>query len=299
MISDIYRTYVQCAQGIPGFIVGQKEDVPYDITELANEYCKACDDKDELKRSQYMSALMIRYWHMVVMTYEQSKSTRLEVDDIASWIYEALEKAFTYRSWLDESKSISKDPKGAEKVINRCIYSVRNYWYRNFNKGKRKVNFNTYSLDTVVKVDKNETVPQIELIAGDDTCYDSSRDLVQLYIDKKKIVSAIILDHIMYQNCFKETVKAEVTDEEDEEGNPVIINHYESKFSTSKLVRALKAIDNHYLDYFMDVYSVNEDDLVAAVNKLLSLSNQSINTRIKKTLAYVKDNPEEVSWLCS
>ena len=39
VINDIYNKYKNKCLTIPGFVVGQKEDVPYDITELANKYC--------------------------------------------------------------------------------------------------------------------------------------------------------------------------------------------------------------------------------------------------------------------
>lgn len=301
MISDIYRTYVQCAQGIPGFVIGQKENVPYDITELANEYCKACDNNDEVKKSQYISALMVRYWYMVSWTYKQSRFTRLEVDDIASWIYEAIEKAAANRAWLDKSKQVGKDPKGAEKVINRCIYSVCQYWYKYYNAMQRKAKITSLNVPSAKDTGHSRTKPEemIDTIVGDEDVMDTSRDLVQSYIDRHKVVQAIILDHIMYQDSFITKSKQVNTGEVDEDGKPVIITEYHYTYSPAKLTKSLRAMDNRYIDYFVDKYIVTEDEVVEAIHSLLSISRQAVSDKIKRLLNRIKNNYKEMRWLCS
>ena len=136
---------------------------------------------------------MIRYWHMVVWTYKQSRFTQLEAEDIALWIYRALEKAAANRAWLDKTKQVSKDPKGAEKVINRCIYSVCQYWYKQYNTIKRKAKVTSLNVPSTKDTGHSRTKPEelIDTIVGDENAIDKSRDLVQSYIDRKKFVHAL------------------------------------------------------------------------------------------------------------
>ena len=316
MISDIYTSFVKCAKGIPGFVVGQKEDVPYDITELADEYCKAVDEHDEVKKSQYISALMIRYWHMVAVLYEQSKSARLDVEDITSWLYEAFAKAFSYRSWQNPDKEVSKDPKGAEKVINRCIYSVRNAWYTEFNRNRTKINFKMYSLDANPedlladsgKLRHRSGVEKsyLDIIPCNETYVEGGRDLVQKYINAGRIRYAIILDHIMYQDSMISTCRQVKTGELDDEGNPIYIEKYKYKFSAAKLSKALTGISKahadsfkRYEDYFLNVYTVDKDTFEKAV-EYLATTNRTIRSKyVRDVINKVRQSKEELSWLCS
>lgn len=313
MISDIYASFVKCAQGIPGFVIGQKEDVPYDITDLANAYCKAVDENDEVKKSQYISALMIRYWHMVAVLYEQSKSTRLDVEDITSWLYEAFAKAFEYRSWQNPENAVGKDPKGAEKVINRCIYSVRKAWYIEFNRNRTKVNFKLYSLDAnpedlsaegKVQHRSNIEKSYLDIIPFNETYVEGGRDLVQKYINAGRIRYAIILDHIMYQDSMISTSRQVNTGEVDEEGAPIFINKYKYKFSAAKLSKALLGLNKpeqytKYKNYFLDVYNIDGEKFDKAAKYLMTASRTIRSKLVREAISKVKNSKEELSWLCS
>lgn len=305
IIFDMYESFENCARTIPGFIVGQKEDVPYDITELANAYCKAVDNNDEIKKNQYISALMVRYWHMVSVIYEQSKSTRLEVADIVSWLYEAFEKAFTYRSWQDRTKSISRDPKGAEKVINRCIYSVRNYWYQVFNKDKRKINFMTYSLNDNPSKDFHPSSgvssekDYFDILPSYDEFVSCGRDIVQKYINDNRMLEAFVVDAIMYQDCFTSDTFEENTGNVDEEGNPIIIEHTEYTFCSQMVSKIIKGINASYIHYFASTYDVDEDELIKAVAELKSYNKAKFGNKLKKAKEYIKNDKEVLDWLCS
>lgn len=305
IIFDMYESFESCAKTIPGFIVGQKEDVPYDITELANAYCKAVDANDEIKKNQYISALMIRYWHMVSVIYEQSKSTRLVVADIVSWLYEAFDKAFTYRSWQDKTKAVSRDPKGAEKVINRCIYSVRNYWYQIFNKDKRKINFMTYSLNDNPERDfhtssgvSNEK-DYFDIIPSYDEFVSCGRDIVQKYINEDRILEAFIVDAIMYQDCFISNTYDVDTGKEDELGNPIIIERTDYKFSSPMVSKVIKGINASYIQYFASTYEVDEDKVIQTVAELKSYNKAKFGNKLRKAKDYIKEDKEVLDWLCS
>ena len=133
----MYNNFVERASCIKGFIVGQKEDVPYDITDLANNYCDAQDRGDEILRDAYISALMIRYWHMISIMYKKTEQFDIDAGTCLEWLYDSFAKAFKYKSWRDPNKAISKDKKGAEKCFNQCITSTVANKIKYFNQEKR------------------------------------------------------------------------------------------------------------------------------------------------------------------
>lgn len=305
MITDVYNSYVKCARGIPGFIVGQKEDVPYDITELANGYCKAIDERNELKKSQYISALMVRYWHMVVYAWKKSEGLRVDIEDIAMWIYDAIAKAAEYRSWQDVTKYISQDPKGAEKVINQCITSVCINNRKLLKRNERKINHLTYSLNALLPGSDTKspstTLTYLDVISGEPDAYSTCDGIVQRYIDKGKVISAIILDNIMYFDSVIDTYYTTPGLKTNSEGVlvPVKEHHTEKKFSQSKLIETLKSMNkDKYTEYFKDVYMVDDTELSGAIDTILSMKKTALRARIHGLLTRMKRSPLEVN-LCS
>lgn len=300
-MNSIYKNFVQCARGLGSFIVGQKEDVPYDITELMNGYCEAKDAEDQTKMNQYISALFVRYWHMVVYLYNTSTSTRLEFEDIVSWMYDSFEKAAKYRSWLDPNKAVSKDPKGAEKCINQCITSTRQFWYKHFNQDKRKINFITSSLDDSIPNRGSDDVPTtvLDTIADDESneLIKVGHDIIQKYIYENKIYEALVLDGILYQDCFVDSTSTEVTGV-DENGKNVEVTKYSSQFSSIKLNKHLKSIDNKFIKYFTKEYDIEESALQETIDYMHSYSRQTAVKKLEKALETFRKDKEILNWLC-
>lgn len=301
MVRSKYSNFVNCAKGIDDFVVGQKEDVPYDITELMNGYCQAKDAQDQIKMSQYISALFVRYWHVVVMLYQQSLSTRLDFDDIVAWVYEAFEKAAYYRSWLDDSKAVSKSPKGAEKCINQCITSVRQYWYKHFNQDKRKVNFIASSLNDYLPCTGPDDAPMTVLDTVEDTSegniVNAGRDIIQNYINNNQLFDALVLDGILYQDCFKDSTSVEIVGQ-DEEGNDIEITHYNSEFSAIKLKKHLKTIDDAFIDLFVDTYDADREAVKAAADEIKTWSKAQLSRKVERAFKSFRNNREIKDWLC-
>lgn len=309
----MYKNFLNAAKGLPNFIDGQKEDVPYDITELANGYCAAEDAGDEVKKNQYISALMIRYWHMVSVLYEQSKSTKLEITDMVDWVYEGLMKAFSYRSWLDPNKAISKDEKGAEKCFNQCITSIRGHYYQRFNSDKRKINYLPLdSLDTPdYESEEGISVNRIETLVGDNGNYSPKmcESIINKYIKDNKLLEALIIDGIAYRDSFdlksySEVIKKNSEDEEEMSEAVItedtVVNHYAVEFNTRKLVKHLTSIfdSEDFAKQLSQQYHISLSDLLEATTKFKSLTCKRMNKLISKTLNDLKYNIEVQSELC-
>ena len=193
-----YKRFTDRASGIPGFIAGQKEDVPYDIDVLVNKYCEARDANDEEAKDRYISALLVRYWHLVPFLYNKSSGSGYEMSDMINWIFLGIQKATDReaRKWLDKDFEFYNDRRGPEKCINMCIYSIRNMYYQQSNYDKRKVNFNTVSLDEPVqRYEKSDDVVTLgDTLYEEDNYFsgpDAADDLVVKLIEQGNLFGAI------------------------------------------------------------------------------------------------------------
>ena len=101
---------------------------------------------------------MLRYWGNIGKYYTASKASGFTIEECYSWLVEALSYALKMRKWRDPNHPLSKDPNAPDKVINRCIYSRRQYYYYLANCDKRRANYASLSLDDTENVpsDHNE-----------------------------------------------------------------------------------------------------------------------------------------------
>lgn len=306
MILDSYNNYLNCAKGLDGFIDGQKGDVPYDIDILANGYVKAEDDGDEIKRSQYFSALMIRYWHMVTRLYETSHTLDVTVEDMVDWLSDSLLKAFKYRSWLDSNKEVSKDPKGAEKCINQCITSTRQYWFKHFNQIKRK-GMNSKgmdSLDVKVKVSSKDDANTMSLIEtiGEEDNHSSLvvNEIISKLLKKKDILGALIIDGIVNQDtwitCEKLVERKTINEDGEEEDNSYKEVH--QTFCMSRLNNFLRDMPESIMIYFSESYNIPLELVRETMINLNKDSGVTFRKKVNNSLDRIRNNKEIRSCLC-
>lgn len=309
MLDDIKQTYIKYADNIPGWKTMDK-------SKLANLYLE--HEHVEPERSYYFSALMCRYWKNVFKFYKASQGTRLELSDFTSWLAESFFIAFKYRRWKDPKSKLYNDPQAPDKVINRCIYSTRLRYYQYYNMDKRKINFQTDSIDRqlesfghLASVYKylGTTDPYVE----DDRC----KTIINHYLSEKNIFNAIILDLICFSDTFRniksvsnaeieniddetdiemfeefseklddidtldENVDFEEFDEE-QELEPKILTKitYTQEFSLRKLLIELRKIDESYINYFCSVYEINRSELKSTLVQIKDLDSRKTLSRV-------------------
>lgn len=294
-VDTMYADFCKRALGIPGFKVGQKEDVEYDITDLANGYIKAMHDNDGNGMDKYISALMVRYWHMVPYLWDKSKSSRLGMEDMVMWVYDGLAKAFKYQSWLDPNKPISKDPKGAEKCFNQCITSIRQYWYKHFNTSQSKANYISSSLDALYEVlgdSMDDCLPQEQLQGSGSVC----REIISTLVSEGKLFDAIVIDKLCFDDSFRETKgKKKVTIVTDSGEVTEDIQTIAYSFDQKRLVSIIKSIDEEYVNEFSKAYGVSKEDIT---NVLAKYAKSNVGTRIQEVFSRVKGDEKVASMLC-
>jgi len=292
---DSYRMgFINQAAGL-----GYSKDTVFEKLDeniLVKEYCNALDNGDEIKRNQYYAALMLRYWYKIYKYKESCKFARLEDIDFIDWLREALEIAFKYRSWEDKGKSIHKDPKAIDKIINRCCFSVRGLYFQELNKDKRKVNYLCDSIEGNNEKYGDAAYSDYSHVEGRTNLVD---ELIEDSIGQHKFLDAIILDTIAYQDSFKEnkesfytedislSLKEEDEEESDEDAegeeseNKLVKSYkYKYEFDKNKLLRNVNNLNNSYIRYFKDRYLLGEDNE--------ELNNVILQLKDKKTIKLSK-----------
>lgn len=248
-------------------------------TELANGYCDADDANDTVKRDQYYSALMLRYWFKVFDFAEKSDFARLELEDFVSWLSESLDIGLKYRRWRDPSNPLSKDPNAPDKVFNRCFFSTRRRWYAHFNKNKRKINYLADSIDR--QVDTFDDAADIVIQNTEDVgVQDAGVSIVEALVRGGKVVQALIIDAIAHQDTFNYNAKKR-----------------DYLFSPSKVVEHLNTIDSRYINYFNSTYGVDKNELAKIAVKLSKTPKKELKNYIERTFKNIKSDPSVLKTL--
>ena len=292
-------------------------------TELANGFCDADESGDELKRSQYWSALMLRYWYKIYEWIQNSKSCKLQPEDFVDWLNNSLVDAFYYRSWrweyeavvqhgkfiewkLDEhGNKISNehywkvDPNAPDKSINYFISARRGKEYQALNKQKRKSNVLTYSLDAHMEDTGDYALEKAGAVENPDTG-NVIQYIVSKFLNQGRTIEALILDGIACQDSMKEIKKSHYeTDEEiDEETGEITevkekVYTYDYEFDPRRLVKHLNTINQDFMkNYFSIEYCVSLAECDEILKKLKSLNNSKLYNYIKKTLINIRQDTD-------
>lgn len=254
----------------------------YSIDELADAYCDAVDSGNETLKDIYISALVLRFWHKIDKMYKSNTvAPCLEHEDFFWWLYEAIEYACHYRGWREEGKKLN-----AQQCINKCIETIKLQKYYNLRLDKNKtVNF-TVSMDTPIGGDSDDKTMTVgDMLEAEETWDDHSRDdvmiLVQNYINRDKIVEAILIDNIAFndvQRYYKQTVKTE-------NGKYTDVS---SEFWPYRLVQIVSKLPEEYKYEFMHKYKISEEKLDAVLAYVDKSNNQRLYKLLEKTLTELR-----------
>jgi hypothetical protein len=253
------------------------------IQVMLDAYCTAKDTNDRHRMNLYFSGLMLRFWYAIGKLQARSPNLGLEYGDFMTWLEDAIEYACKYRAWQDPTKKVN-----AQQAINQCIETIRVQKYYEFNLQKNKVNQMTCSLDAEIDDDGNTTLLDTmvdeedeadrELSAGEDAAH----WMVQSCINKKKIVEAIILDTIAFNDVERETKT--VIKGQDKDGNPTKETKVYKEFWPFRCVQILSTLPADYATYFKSHYHVLQPELEAALTAIRAANNQKLYRYLEKTL---------------
>lgn len=326
-VKEMQKVFQKDAEGLGDYQLLSK-------TELANGYCDAEEaarqaiaegnqaeaKKQEAIRSQYYSALMLRYWYKIFEWAQNSASLHLELVDFVDWLSDSLYVAFYYRTWRWEYEAIVRhgifeewkrdkdgnlipnkyywrtDPNAPDKMINRCCGSMRGRVYQYHNKDKRKAGVQTYSLDQMIEDAGDSAVEFSGCYVDDPVKYERGvYTLVSEFLHKDEGIEALIIDGIANHDTYKVSkVTNYITEIDDETGDEVQSKYVQttSTFDSRKLVKHLTHINQDFMRQFCVNYSISMAKGEDIYIKLKKLSNPKLYKYIEKTLIEVRQTPQ-------
>lgn len=278
-MSNIQRMFIHEAKKL-----GDYQAISVD--DLANGYCKAKDEHDEAGKNKYIAALMLRFWYHIGKMQSKVKAVAIyDYDDLVMQLYKCIDAACDYRAWLDPTKKTN-----AQACIQQLIASrgAAEILYQS-NLDKSKVNYNTISLDKPFEGDETEITlgdtlvdeKELEERRTNDSA-DAAVNIIQGFINKNKVMEAVILDMIAFNDCerhIKKTYK-----KVDENGEVSKYTETTSEFWEYRLVQALNDIDADYDKYFVDRYNICTEKISAVLETMKKYDNQKKYRCIRKCL---------------
>ena len=294
MLRDAFNNFMKYAKLLKAETGIQYDAKPYKetIKKMLDGYCKAMDEGDEHMKSLYISGLMVRHWDKVKNLIAKCPNIGLDEEDFVGWLYEAIMLACEYRKW-------QKDPNiNAQQCINQCIETIRVRHYYEFNLDKHRANYNAVSLSNPVGDEGDNGLQKtLEYTISDESSDDevkmtdgssNARGIVQSFINKKKLVEAIILDVIAFGDTNKTTKQTKKG--VDEEGNTYKYASYKHEFWAFKCVQLLMNLPEDYVDYFFSNYDVVPEQFNAALEALRRANSTKLYKELRQTLNHARAN---------
>lgn len=230
------------------------------------------------------AGLMCRYWSVFT-----TKKCGVEVDyDMkVSYGFQGIQLALEYKAWQNPKKAVN-----ADQAVKQCIHTVflrENYL---LNLDKAKANNFMISMDEEVnesfggdgKVTLGEYLPDEEELDRQASfeADEAAISLVQSYINKKRLVEAIILDTIAFNDVNKETKK--VISYTDTDGNPKKYTQVYKEFWPFRCVQILGQLPDTYATYFGKKYQFNPAEFDKAFAAIRGATNQKLYKYLDRTL---------------
>ena len=259
-----------------------------DIDLMFDTYCAALDSGDEATKDKYIARIILRFWAKINKIYTSNKNACASIEDAYDILIDAINYNCYYRGWQNPDKKIN-----AQQALNKCISTIILQRHYDNRLDKNKANFNCVSLDAPANLDnfndgdevqtlmdKLETESTTDVEAQTDIAVES---IVQDYINKDKIVEAIIIDTIAFQDTIKRTSETEkITDEETGETKRETTHYIE--FWPYKAVQYLSKLPESYEDYFKNKYQVREIVFDKAIEAVRAANNQKLYKYVNRTL---------------
>jgi uncharacterized protein YktA (UPF0223 family) len=261
----------------------------YTIDELADAYCDAVDSNNETLKNIYISALILRFWYNIDKMYRSNTvAPSLEYEDFFWWLYEAIEYACKYRGWKDPAKNLN-----AQQCINKCINTIQLQKYYDLRLDKRKAVNYCVSMDAPLGETSDEAAKTVgDMLEAEESYDDHSTDnvvmLVQSYINRNKIIEAILLDNIAFndvQKHFKKVIKTK-----NQDGEAVKYTEHSSEFWPYRLVQIVSKLPDTYKKTFMERYSISEDKLTTVLEAIDKANNQKLYKYLDRTLTELRES---------
>ncbi len=278
MLQDTKRDLIICARKL------SQPYESYTIDELADAYCEAVDTNNSTLKDVYISALILRFWYAIDKMYKNNTvAPCLEYEDFFWWLYEAIEYACKYRGWKDPTKKLN-----AQQCINKCIDTIKLQKYYDLRLDKKKTVNHCTSMDAPICGDSDDAEKTLaDTLEDDSVDFGAEADavimLVQNYINRNKIIEAILIDNIAFNDVQRHSKKVIKTTTS--EGETYKYTEHSSEFWPYKLVQIVSKLPETYKKTFMERYNISEEKLDSVLSVIDKSNNQKIYRWLDHCLA--------------
>ena len=273
MLNDYLKNYISLADDTL-----KEEDWRHmDKNELCLKCCgEKCLSGESDKYHGYLSALMVRYWHLIKSNYKQGKGAYSE-DECYNWLVDSILGTIKSESWLNPKSSLYNDPLAPDKSINVRMKSHRQGFYQWSNCKKRSGDFTiNNSYEHLYDIAGDSAFPRVDGSYHDETSLMDASNYIVREFKNKNYVSSFILHSILHENVF-DLVK-------DDNGTP----HFE--FSKKRLYSSIWNIDEDYKREFTNTYKISKDDVDVAADICGNLTRVRLYTLIDKSMEKLSKN---------
>lgn len=301
ILNDLYKSYLVYANNIKNWQNKSK-------TDLANGFIQAEEENNDLLLNSYFAALMCKYWYMIPYLYKQNRCLKLEIEEYVSLIEDSLRKGLSYRRWQDKSFEVSKEKDGAEKVFNRCIWSVIKGQYKFSNFYNNKINYETLSLDELKEKVQNKNSDCVEInldqyeiedfnnYMNKQNSKNNIKDIIEYFIYNEDYIGAVIVDLIAYGECFK-TYKEKNIMKDIDTNEKIEIKNSVIQFEPKKIISLLNKLKVENINYYKYNYDLNQEMMKNCLLKINKIPNKKLYEKIDNTLLTIKNNNNLLSIL--
>lgn len=257
----------------------------YTITERMNNFCAAREAGDEVMENAWFSSVMLNYKPMIIKLYKQHHlALKLELIDFIDWFQGAIMQAAENKSWQDASKNCNAGTVITQIVNTRYLAAA----YYESNLAINKANFATISLDATLDRDTEDT--RLDLLESNfenpADQYNNAVAIIQKLLNKNKIIEAIIVETIVFNDCMK--VESKTVKETDEDGNIKKYKNISSSFWPYRVVQVLSNLPENYTDYFTNKFSVDKKKFEVGLQKIRTTPNPKLYEFLEYTQHYLR-----------
>jgi hypothetical protein len=271
-------------------ILGDFRKISYQ--DLCDGYHKAKIDGDKRLQSAYLAAVLLREWYMIDRIYQKCKNiVGFEREDAYSQYQDCVMKALEDAAWL------KPDKEGKTFTAQQCVNQVlatrgAPAIIYNSNLAKNKGCVSVQSIDDPINDGEDRELTLLDTIEdehsdiADVDAESFAISLVQKYINKNKVIEAIILDTIASHD-FDKTSK-NVIREISPEGKQIKRTVEYHEFSRRQCIKYLSDLPQNFSEYFSKKYIVKEPIVEAAVAKVRASNNPKLYKYLDAALNFTR-----------
>lgn len=154
------------------------------------------DETDTYLKECYLSAIICRFWYLIVYSYYNQKGDFIQEDSFYDCLIIAISKTLEKAIWRNKNSYLYNQKDSAKRAIITTYDSTVKNMYKSISTKKRVSNYLYGNVVLDENIDSHNTYYDFVSVIYQD-------ELIENYILKNDYVTAIILWSIINTNCIK------------------------------------------------------------------------------------------------